>query len=164
MAKNLSRDQKRKAQLKDKEKRSREMEIFQPYDGERYRSDYWVPVVFATERAIRDVFVESRRALTNTEVRTALICLIRHLKDGGPPGLADTEEVVPYSPDRASEAVFSRVRMAWRRQADLGEAFPASDLIGIARTLLYSIEAHGANTSSPGGYVRFIEGFLARFS
>ena len=164
MAKNLSRDQKRKAQLKDKGKRSREMEIFQPYDGERYRSDYWVPVVFATERAIRDVFVESRRALTNSEVRTALICLIRHLRDGGPPGLGENEEVVPYSPDRASEAVFSRVRMAWRQHAESNEATPSIDLIGIARTLLFSIVAHGANTSSPGGYVRFIEGFLDRFN
>ncbi len=164
MAKNLSRDQKRRAQLKEKDKRSREMEIFKPYDGDRYRSDYWVPVVMTTESAIRAVYLDSKRQLTNADVRTALVCLIRHLRDGGPSGFADDEVVVPYSSDRAAESVFCRVRMAWRKLAEEGDAVPAADFIGIARTLLYSIEAHGANIASPGGYVRFIDGFLSRLS
>ena len=158
MAKNLSRDQKRKAQLAEKAKRSREMEIFTPYEGERYRAPIWILAVFATEHGICEVIAESKRALTNMQVRSALVTLIRHLRDGGPAGLGDGEPEVPFSAERASECVFYNVRKSWRQLADDGRGFAASDYIGIARTLLYSIEAHGA--LSPGGYVRYIEGFM----
>ena len=158
MAKNLSRDQKRKGQLAEKAKRSREMEIFTPYEGERYRDPIWIPAVYATEFGICEVITESKRSLTDKQVRSALVTLIRHLRDGGPASLGDGEPAVPFSAERASECVFYHVRKSWRQLADNGQGVAASDLIGIARTLLYSLEAHGA--LSPGGYVRFIEGFI----
>lgn len=160
MAKNLSRDQKRKVQLAEKAKRSREMEIFTPFEGNRYRGPVWIPAVNATEAGICAVITESKRWLTNMQVRSALVTLIRHLRDGGPPSLADGEPEVPFSVERASECVFYNVRKSWRQLADNGEGIAASDYIGIARTLLYSIEAHAALT--PGGYVKFIEGFMSR--
>ena len=160
MAKNLSRDQKRKVQLAEKTKRSREMEIFTPYEGNRYRANIWIPAVMATELGIYAVIRESKRGLTNTQLRSALVTLIRHLRDGGPSSLGDGEPEVPFSTEKAAECVFYNVRKSWRKLADDGVGVAASDLIGIARTLLYSIEAHGALT--PGGYVKFIEGFMSR--
>ena len=160
MAKNLSRDQKRKVQLAEKAKRSREMEIFTPYDGSRYRGSIWVPAVYATERGICEVISESKRGLTNMQVRSALLTLIRHLRDGGPASLGDGEPEVPFSVEKASECVFYNVRKSWRQLSDKGQGIAASDYIGIARTLLYSIEAHGSLT--PGGYVTFIEGFIGQ--
>ena len=159
-SKHLSRDQKRKAKLAERDKRSRELEVFNPYSGRKYQGGSWSPVVFATESAIHDMILVSRRELTNSHVQKALVLLIDHLRNGGPPGIGDEEAVVPYSTGHAAECVFFNVRQAWRTLADDGVVVAVSDFIGIARTLLYSIEAHGHNTSRPGGYVRFLEGFI----
>jgi hypothetical protein len=160
MAKNLSRDQKRKAKLVERDKRAREMDVFTPYSGRKYQSDHWAPVVFATERPIYDVIVESKRALTNAQVRRALELLIDHLRRGGPPGIGDAEPVVPYSTGNAAECVFHNIRRSWRQMFDSGRTVAATDLIGVARTLLYSIEAHGNNTGQARGYVAFLQEFL----
>ncbi len=164
MAKNLSRDQKRKAKLAERDQRSRELEVFTPYSGRKYHAGSWSPVVFATEQAIHDVILESKRELINSHVQKALVLLIDHLRNGGPPGIGDEEEIVPYSTGHAAESVFFNVREAWRTLADNGQVVAVSDFIGIARTLLHSIEAHARNTSRPGGYVRFLEGFIPQAS
>ncbi len=160
MAKNLSRDQKRKAKLVEREKRSRAVEVFTPYSGHKYYSDHWTPVVYATERAIYDVILESKRALTNAQVGRALELLIDHLRRGGPPAIGNEEAAVPYSTGNAAECVFHNIRRSWRQMIDEGRAVAAADLIGIARTLLYSIEAHGSKTGQARGYVAFLEDFL----
>ncbi len=160
MAKNLSRDQKRKAKLAERDKRSRELDVFTPYSGRKYQADCWTPVVFVTERAIHDVILESNRELTNSHVRRALELLIDHLRRGGPPGIGDGEEVVPFSAGHAAECVFYNVRKAWRAMADSGRIVPATDLIGIARTLLFSLEARGHHTGQSRGYVAFLEEFI----
>ena len=163
-SKHLSRDQKRKAKLAERDKRSRELEVFTPYSGRKYQADSWTPIVFATERAIHEVILESHRELMNSHVQKALMLLIDHLRNGGPPGIGDAEVPVRYMTGHAAECVFFSVRKAWRTLADNGEIVAAADFIGIARTLLYSIEAHGHNTSRPGGYVRFLEGFIPQAS
>ena len=160
MAKNLSRDQKRKAKLAEREKRSRAVEVFTPHSGHKYRSDHWSPVVYATERGIYDVILESKRALTNAQVGRALELLIDHLRRSGPPGIGSEEAAVPYSTDNAAECVFFNVRRSWRQMIDEGRIVATADLIGIARTLLYSIEAHGSKTGQARGYVAFLEDFL----
>jgi len=163
-SKNLSRDQKRKAKLAERDKRSRPLEVFTPYSGRKYQVGRWTPVVFATEQAIHDVILESKRELLNSHVQKALVLLIDHLRNGGPPGMGDAEATVPYSTGDAAECVFFNVRKAWRTLADDGQVVAAADFIGIARTLLYSIEAHASNTSRPGGYVRFLEDFIPQAS
>ena len=160
MAKNLSRDQKRKAKLVEREKRSRAVEVFTPYSGHKYYSDHWTPVVYATERAIYDVILESKRALTNAQVGRALELLIDHLRRGGPPAIGNEEAAVAYSTGNAAECVFHNIRRSWRQMIDEGRVVAAADLIGIARTLLYSIEAHGSKTGQARGYVAFLEDFL----
>ena len=160
MAKNLSRDQKRKAKLAEREKRSRAVEVFTPYSGHKYYSDHWTPVVYATERGIYDVILESKRALTNAQVGRALELLIDHLRSGGPPAIGNEEAAVPFSTGNAAECVFYNIRRSWRQMIDEGRVVAAADLIGIARTLLYSIEAHGSKTGQARGYVAFLEDFL----
>ena len=160
MAKNLSRDQKRKAKLVEREKRSRAVEVFTPYSGHKFYSDHWTPVVYATERAIYDVILESKRALTNAQVGRALELLIDHLRRSGPPAIGNEEAAVPYSTGNAAECVFYNIRRSWQQMIDEGRTVAAADLIGIARTLLHSIEAHGAKTGQARGYVAFLEDFL----
>lgn len=163
MAKNLSRDQKRKAKLAERDKRSRELDVFTPYSGRKYQADCWTPVVFVTERAIYDVILESNRELTNSHVRRALELLIDHLRRGGPPGIGDGEEAIPFSAGHASECVFFNVRKAWLAIANHGRTVATTDLIGIARTLLHSIEARGHHTGQSRGYVAFLEEFMPQF-
>lgn len=155
-----SRDQKRKAKLAEQDKRSRELEVFTPYSGRKYQADAWSPVLFRTEQAIHDVIVESNGELINSHVRRAMELLIDHLRQGGPPGTSDDEELVAFGLGRAAEAVFCRVRQAWRGLEDEGQGVATSDLIGIARTLLYSIEARTAHTGESRGYVAFLEEFI----
>lgn len=159
----LSRDQKRKAKLTERSKKSREREVFQPYSGTRYHSDAWVPVVFATEKSIHDVIVESKRSVTNSHVKQALLLLIEHLHRGGPAVLGDGEPEVLFTSSAIPERVFFKIRQAWSSLADSGRVVVSADLIGILRTLLFSLEAHAFKTGESRGYVAFLEEFIPKF-
>jgi hypothetical protein len=158
----LSRDQKRKAKLTERNKKARAREIFLPYSGTRYQADAWVPVVYSTEKAIHDVIVESKRSVTNSHVNQALVLLIDHLHRGGPAMLGDGEPEVLFAASAIPERLFFKIRQAWSSLAESGRVVAPADLIGILRTLLFSLEAHAFRTGESRGYVVFLEEFIPK--
>lgn len=104
----------------------------------------------------------SGRTLTNPQVEAAFVKLIEHLRAGGPALLEEGTPAVEYEPGRETEYVMWNIRRHWGELfASMGPVAVA-DLIGILRTLLYSIKAHAWNTGPERGYVHFLWGFLGQ--
>lgn len=157
--KRLSHDQKRKAKLAKRAEKKGPMDTLpQPYEGERYRHDRWIPHVYATESGIYETIQLSRRQLTNEQVHAALIQLIKYLRRGQPILLPEGTPDLVYSPDKAVEYIMWNIRRHWGELfTDVGPV-ARDDLDGILRTLLFSMEAQAWDR--PGGYVDFLYHFM----
>jgi hypothetical protein len=154
-----SRDQKRKAKLAQRAHKHKTLEV-EPYEGTKYQQDAWTPLVYATEKAIYEVILQTVRQLTNDEVEKAFVDLVLALRRGLAPALSPEEAEPELVVGQASANVVWNIRRHWTEYfASFGNVAVA-DLIGILRTLLFSIEAHQANTGRRRGYVAFLQGFL----
>src|SRR5262249_17932298 len=75
-----SRDQKRKAKLAERVRKRQGSALVEPYEGRKYQSGAWAPLVYATESAIYEVIQQSERRLTNDTVQYALTRLVLDLR------------------------------------------------------------------------------------
>jgi hypothetical protein len=155
-----SHDQKRKAKLAKRAERATHHADVAPYTGKKYQAEFWVPYIFQTESAIYEAIRLSRRRLTNDQVKAALVRLIRHLRADNPPRLGEADPEVPYTTGNEIEFVVWNIRRHWAIASDEHGIVSVNDLVGILRTLLYSIEAHAWNTGPSRGYVAFLEDFM----
>jgi hypothetical protein len=156
-----SRDQKRKAKLTERTRRRGPVESL-AYHGTTYQADEWVAHVFETEKAVYEAIKLSQGHLTNEQVREAFVQLIEELRKGQPGPLADGEAEVVFSAGKEREYIVWNIRRHWRILVEEVGPVAVDDLIGILRTLLGSIEAHGWNTGPGRGYVSFLVGFMER--
>jgi hypothetical protein len=85
-----SKDQKRKAKRTARAKRQGPAEP-QPYAGEKYRADCWIPHIFWTELGTYAVDLATGQYLTNADARAAYVRLIEHVRDGEPAPLPDDD-------------------------------------------------------------------------
>jgi hypothetical protein len=163
MAKNRrSHDQKRKAKLAKRAERGGLDADIEPYSGRKYQADHWVPHVYQTELGIYEAIRLSKRLLTNDQVKAALIQLIKYLRDGHPAPLAETDPEVAFEAGKEVEFLVWNIRRHWSLLFQEQGPVPSHDLIGILRTLLYSIQAHAWHTGPSRGYVAFLEDFMQR--
>jgi hypothetical protein len=156
-----SRDQKRKAKLVQRSRRQAPAEPL-AYHGKKYQADFWVPHVFETEKAVYEAIKLSHEQLTNAQVKTAFVQLIEQLRSGQPGPLAEGELEIVFAAGKEVESLIWNIRRHWRILVEEVGPVAADDLIGILRTLLGSIEAHGRNTGAARGYVHFLVGFMER--
>jgi hypothetical protein len=160
MSNNLSRDQKRKAKLAKRAKRETLNEAITPYSGRKYQGDEWAVHVNATETAIYETIKLSKSTLTNKQVKAALISLIEHIRSGNPALLPDDGPELHFTTGSEVDYLVWNIRRHWNFLVEHVGPVHRDDLIGILRTLLYSIEAHAFHSGEQRGYVHFIEGFL----
>ncbi len=154
-------DAKRRKKLALKKRQAAQHEVT-PYTGTEYQSDSWQPFVQSVDAAVYDAMLYSQRQLKNSTVKYAFETLVRRLRKGEPPYLTDNDELIPYSADNEVEYLVQDIRRKWTNaMLHLGRR-SADGMIGVLRTLLFSIEAHGANTQATGGYVGFVWDFLKR--
>jgi hypothetical protein len=154
-----SHDQKRKAKLA---RRAERETTFEPLSSRKYQASRWTRHVYQTELGIYETILESERRLTNDQVRQALIRLIKHLHQGQPALLAEGEPAVSFQSGNEVEYLAWNIRRHWGLLFEEEGPVSNEDLIGILRTLLYSIQAHGWNTGASRGYVDFLDGFIQR--
>lgn len=157
----LSRDQKRKAKLAKRAEKRPANEVL-PYEGRMYQSDEWVPHVYQTELAIYETILLSQRRLTNSQVKSALVQLVHHLRAGSPALLRDDEPDVPFAAGNEVAHVAWNIRRHWGILVDEVGPVRSDDLTGILRTLLNSIVAHAWRSGPDRGYVDFLVGFMKR--
>jgi hypothetical protein len=159
---NRSHDQKRKAKLAKRAKKEARDEGPTPYSGRKYQAPEWVQHVYSTESAIYETIKLSNRSLTNKQVEAALVAIIEHIRAGNPALLPEDAPVVTYTPGSEVEYLVWNIRRHWRLLVEKVGPVHTDDFVGILRTLLFSLEAHAANTGEQRGYVHFIEKFLDR--
>jgi hypothetical protein len=156
----LSRDQRRKAQLAALARRAKRRPIATPYSGRKYQQDKWVPQTYATERAVYEVILITERQLTNDQVREAFGRLIEHLRGSLPAPVAADEPETLFQLGREVDYLVWNIRRHWRTLFEEQGPVAREDLIGILRTLLYSIQTHALHTGRARGYVSFLYHFM----
>jgi len=152
--KKLSRDQKRKQKLASRAKGER----VQAYRGNKYKSERFVEALMQAEVGIYESYVITDRRLTDREVEKSLEYLILQLRGEQPEPPANNPRV-----DLEGE---SEDMIAWRIKEHWAELFADkprhsnSDLAGILRTILGSINVWSRQAAEARGYLHYIEGFL----
>ena len=104
----------------------------------------------------------SNRTLTNEQVRTAFVQLIGELRGGMAAALPEDAPEVAFAPGKEVEHLVWNIRRRWRLMFGEYGAVATSDLIGILRTLLYSMEAQAWDRGASRGYVDFLYHFSER--
>jgi hypothetical protein len=155
-----SHDQKRKAKLAERARKNKSSSAVEPYEGTKYQQDEWTPLVYATEKAIYEVILQTERKLTNDEVKKAFEQLVLQLRAGLAPALAADETEPTLQVGQASDSVVWNIRRHWGEFFDAYGSVAVADLVGVLRTLLHSIQAHQWNTGRQHGYVAFLQKFL----
>lgn len=158
-----SRDQKRKAKLTERSKRHPQPEKL-AYSGEKYRADFWAYHVYQTERAVYETICLSNRTLTNAQVEAAFVELIKELRAGAPATLPTDAPEVAYASGNEVAYLKWNIRRHWGLLFEEVGPVAGSDLVGILRTLLYSIEAQAWARGAARGYVDFLYHFMQEMS
>lgn len=133
------------------------------YRGNKYRTDELAPTIFRTETAIYESFVLTHRELTDHNVRSALKTLILQIRQGTLPspeeiGIDDGE----CGGETIEDLVIWNIRRNWQDLFQI-EPYPGrSNLVGVLRTILGSIECWGSIAPESRGYLRYIGGFLKK--
>jgi hypothetical protein len=153
----LSKDQKRKAKLKERTARLRETEASaSAYYGRKYQREELVPVYMEVEWAIYNADLMTKRRMLDVDAESALELLIDDLRRRPLPERFDFDElqgsveglIIANIIDRCQELFLEQPRASRR------------DLIGILRTTLASIETRGEMYHSPRGYLDWLPRYL----
>jgi hypothetical protein len=159
--KRLSKDQKRKAKLAERARRSGPPSRDLAYTGNKYKRDDLVPVFMQVETGIYEMWVVSGRSFTDHTVRAALTHLVEGLRAGNLPPL-DMEATPEIGPGSEEDAIVLHVR---RRLHTFFEEVPhpgRDNLIGVLRTILGSVDVWSTPGRQSQGYLNYIEGFLRK--
>jgi hypothetical protein len=153
----LSRDQKRKAKLAKKAKRS-EPQTSLAYEGNKYKTDELVPVFLQTEIGIYVSDVITGHQLTDGDVEAALETLILAMRQGALPPLPAR----PPEEDEGDETdlIIWNIRRNWQEMFKTQQRPSADKLIGVLRTTLGSIDVWSSPNPESRGYLTYLKGFL----
>lgn len=158
----MRKNKQRKLEKKRRAKREhlRRKPVSQAYQGNKYRNEDTVPLLFQTEIGIYESFVISDRRITDHDVRRALERLIREVRGGN--GCISSGSVPDGLAEQGNEEnlIAGNIRQHWEEYAEK-EPFPGNGkLIGMLRTILGSIETWGNISPTSRGYLRYLEGFM----
>ena len=131
------------------------------YSGNRYKHESFVDVLFAAERGIYEAFVMCERKLIDAQVRGVLGQLVHDLRHAGPDLLSSTGDenaIVSPGPD----LIRTRILQNWSHKFETRPQPPRSDLAGILRTIVHSLDLWTAKNPNARGYLNYLEGFLSQ--
>jgi hypothetical protein len=156
----LSRDQKRKAKLAERARKSHER-VSLAYKGNKYKKPELVKVIFRTELGIYESWIMTDRQFTDRDVEKSLEKLIFEMREGRMPPSIETGSIA--NADQPAEDLISwNIRRNWD---DLFQTQPRPNvdkLTGVLRTILGSMETWSTPAPSSQGYLYYLEGFLKR--
>ena len=155
-----SHNQKRKAKLKKRAERSRKHEPL-AYTGRKYKTDEFAPIFFRTEVGIYESYVMCDFKLTDDDVEAAIEQLVIQMREGSLPPDSKSDEIT-ITEGGEEDLIIANIRRNWRYLDATGELPGRSDLIGILRSILHSIEIWRFQSMHPQGYLHFIEGFVKK--
>ncbi len=154
MAHKPNKDQKRKKKLAERKKKAGS-EVT-PYEGNKYRVPPYLDFLMAAEMGIHEADVISDREITDRDVKHHLEELVRELRG------ERRRKVEGEGEEKALEhVVIARIRDHWQSKRDSVMFRPTdSDLAGVLRTIIDSLNVRTHMTPGGRGYLDYIEGFL----
>lgn len=155
----LSRDQKRKKKLEERNRRARQQTSL-AYDGDKFHRPDLAPLWLRTETGIYEAFVISKRRLHDRTVATAVEALILKLRAGTLPPL-QPPDVIYVDPNRLEDTVMERIQGNWL-VLDEADRQSKDDKIGVLRSILGTLELKREGGPISRGYLHYLERFLTR--
>src|SRR5262249_28275040 len=113
-----------------------------------------------TELAVYETIRRTQSQLTNNVVHAAFTELAGGLEEGHSPALSPEEPQPELVPGNETPFLVWIIRRTWTEFFEDNGPVDVADLVGVLRTLLYSIKAHQWNSGPDEGYVAFVEDFL----
>lgn len=149
----------RKREAKRKQRQSEPVSL--AYTGKKYRTDALIPFHFATETAIYDCFVMTRRQLTDHHARAALEELIVELRRGPLPEWSVEDPLVLAAGDEVDFLIVN-IRHHWHDYLECHSHPGRDNVIGVLRSILASIDCWGSISPQSRGYLEYIEEFCKK--
>jgi len=156
-----SKAQKRKKRKELQRRRKAGLQELRPYYGNKYRKEKYILATMRAETGIYETHVMTDRELTDRDVEATLKRLIRELHSG-PYQPAEQRDEVEVELSSERELLHWNIKRNWD---DLFTEHPGhsnSELVGILRTILGSVETWSTPSTDSRGYLNYIEGFLTQ--
>ena len=126
-------------------------------DTDKFRKPKFTPIWLNIETAIYEAYVVADRKLSDQTVIAAIENLVRQMKAGPLPAPADR---LVYDPEQSEEFLIGNIRRNWAERFSPLDRPTKDDLIGVLRSILYSIETKMTPGPRSQGYVHYLERFL----
>lgn len=157
------RDQKRRAKLEKIKKKKygpRQPESL-AYLGKKYQTDELIPAWMHAEVGIYESYVMADRNIYDQTVVNAVEALIKQMRAGPLPPVADTG-TVRYEVGNEEDLIIANIRRNWEVHFANNWKPPKEQRIGVLRTILGSIEKVRAAGPRSQSYMRHMEAFLTK--
>lgn len=154
----LSRDQRRKQKLAKRRRVNR----VEPYEGNKYRSERFVEALSEAEIGIYESFVLSDRTLTDHQVRRSLDNLVLELRGEKFHMIVDGNPQVRLEDGEFEDMVCSLIKARWDEFFQDHPRHASSELAGILRSILNSIDCWSRPGPNSRGYLKYLEGFMSK--
>jgi hypothetical protein len=126
-------------------------------DTDKFRKPKLTPAWLATETAIYEAYVLADRKVSDQTVIAAIESLVRQMRAGPLPAL---EDGLRFNPEQVEEFLITNIRRNWAERFSPLDRPTKDDLIGVLRSILYSIQTNMTPGPRSQGYVHYIERFL----
>lgn len=126
-------------------------------DTDKFRKPKLTPAWLATETAIYETYVLADRTLIDQTVIAAIETLVRHMRAGPLEVLPDK---LVFDRDHLEDFLIVNIRRNWAERFSPLDRPTKDDLIGVLRSILYSIQINMTPGPRSQGYVHYIERFL----
>lgn len=156
-----SKAQKRKKRKELQRRRKAALQELRPYYGNKYRKDKYILAIMGAETGIYETYVVTDRELTDRDVEAGLKHLIRELRSKSYQPAEEREEI-EVKPGGEMELLQWHIKYRWDELFTRQPHHSNSELAGILRTILASIETWATPSPDSRGYLNYIQGFLTQ--
>ncbi len=152
----LSRDQKRRAKLKVRDRHVLSSRS-SAYAGRKYQRTELIQFFFTMERGIHTADLLTQRSMTDADVESAIEILITELRRDG---LPESVDQIEGTEGTIESLIIDQVLDEWHDAFETRQRPSNGDLIGILRTTLGSLETRRGGDLSRRGYLEYLKRFL----
>lgn len=156
-----SKSRKRKRRKELQRRRKAAMQELRPYYGNKYKQEKYTLAMMEAETGIYETYVMTDRKLTDWDVEAGLKHLIKELRSGSYQPAEELEEMEVETGEE-KELLCWAIKRNWDELFTEQPRHSNSELVGILRTILASIETWSTPSPNSRGYLNYIEGFLTK--
>jgi hypothetical protein len=146
---------------KAKSQRTAKHDIPLAYSGSRYQSERYMMPLMVLESAILEADDNAGGKLLDNEVRAALAIMVRRLHTGPQESIAALNALSITELGHAKyQQIIDTIVAGWLDFFEEHRPLPRADLVGIFRTIVYSLGIRTEMHPGGRGYLKFLAEFL----